>query len=299
MRKTGLPRTKILGRFRGVLAVSVLTATSGLIPSLHAAKACTDHDFTGVFGFYGTGYVVKSPVTILTGPFARLGRFESDGNGHLTFSSTASFNGHLIPQDFTGTYTTNPDCTLTTTVYLPDPINLPVNFISIISDDGNENRDLFVNPPGVVVTGAARKQHMGQCSKQDLSGAYALEMSGAILQEGSAGRIPFSALARIDADGTGNIVGKLGSNYGGLPVPQEDISGTYTVDPNCIFHLTYYTAGEGHGPNDGVTLKGVFIDAGTGAFLMVLQPSTATVLGSLKLQTTLRSNPGRLVRPTR
>jgi len=239
MQKPGLLRRKILRRLRGVLAVSVLTAARGsyaslavalagcggasLDPAVHAEQGCTDHDFIGVFGFYGTGYVVKSPVTTLTGPFARLGRFESDGNGHLTFSSTASFNGHLIPQDFTGTYSVNPDCTFSTTVYLPDPINLPVNFISIISDDGNENRDLFVNPPGVVVYGTGRKQNLGECSNQQLSGAYQFELSGAILQEGFAGRIPFSALARIDADGAGNIVGKLGSNYGGLPLPNEDI----------------------------------------------------------------------------
>src|SRR5437879_5736027 len=111
MQTPGLLRRKILRRLRGVLAVSVLTAPPGLIPALHAEQECTDHDFIGVFGFYGTGYVVKSPVTTLTGPFARLGRFESDGNGHLTFFSTASFNGHLIPQDFTGTYSVNPDCT--------------------------------------------------------------------------------------------------------------------------------------------------------------------------------------------
>ena len=269
---------------RSIVAAGILIAASGLIPPLHAKDGCTDRDFEGSFGFYGTGYVVKSPVTTLTGPFARLGRFESDGNGHLTFSSTASFNGHLIPQDFTGTYSMNPDCTFITSLFLPDPINLPVKFISILTDHGNENRDLFVNPPGVAVTGLGRKQYLAQCSTRNLLGAYSFELSGQILQAGSAGRILFSALGRIEADGAGKVAGKLGSSYGGLPIPQEDISGTYTVDANCIFHLTYYTAGEGHGPNDGVTLKGVFIDGGKGAYLMTLHPSSATVLGSLTLQ---------------
>src|SRR5690242_20020645 len=188
MQPTGLRRC-VWRTSRSVVAAGILLAALGLIPALPGSAACTDRDFVGSFGFYGTGYVVKSPVTTLTGPFARLGRFESDGNGHLTFSSTASFNGHLIPQDFTGTYSMNPDCTFITSLFLPDPINLPVKFISILTDHGNENRDLFVNPPGVAVTGLGRKQYLAQCSTRNLLGAYSFELSGQILQAGSAGRI--------------------------------------------------------------------------------------------------------------
>ena len=275
-------KRKSLRVLRRVLACGVLMPALGLVPALHAREACTNHDFIGAFGFFGTGYVIQSPVTSLTGPFARLGRFVSDGNGHLSFTSTASFNGFLIPQDFPGTYTVNPDCTFSALVSLPDPINLPVTFIGILSDDGNEIRDLFVNPPGVVVYGTGRKQKLTECTNRELFGSYQFELSGSTLQPG-AGRIVFSGLGRIEADGAGNIIGKLGSNYDGLAL-QEDISGTYTVQPNCVFQLKYYTGGEGKGPNDGVTLKGVLIDRGTGAYVMVLDPATATVLGSLKLQ---------------
>ena len=201
----------------------------------------------------------------------------------VTFSSTASFNGILIPQDFTGTYTINPDCTFSTLVNLPEPINLPVTFIGILSDGGNEIRDLFVNPPGVLVYGAGRKQNLAECTNRQLSGSYQFELSGSILQTASNTRIQFSALGKIDADGSGNLVGTLGSNYAGLST-QEEISGTYTVQSNCIFELKYYTSGEDTGPGNGVTLKGVLIDKGAGAYLMVLDPSIATVLGSLKLQ---------------
>jgi hypothetical protein len=283
-----MPRISVLRRkslriHRGVLAMSFLVHAAGLVPALQAREDCTNQDFIGAFGFFGTGHVIKSPVTILTGPFARLGRFESDGKGGLTFTSTASFNGHLLPQDFPGVYTMNSDCTFTAVVSLPEPINLPVTFLGVLSADGNEIRDLFVDPPGIVVYGTGRKQGLAECTNRELSGAYQLDLAGTTLQAGTA-RVPFSGLGRIVADGAGNFVGRLGSNYGGLAIPGEDISGTYVVASNCTFQLKYYTAGEGRTPEDGVTLKGSFIDNGAGAYVMVLQPTTATVLGSLRRQ---------------
>ena len=182
--------------------MSILTPVFGLVPAVHAIEACTNKDFIGAFGFFGTGHVIQSPVTILTGPFARLGKFVSDGNGNLSFTSTAGFNGYLIPQDFPGTYTVNPDCTFSSVVLLPDPINLAVTFIGTLSDDGYEIRDLFVNPPGVVVYGAGRKQQLGECTNRDLFGSYQLELSGSTLQA-SGSRVVFSGLGRIEADGAG------------------------------------------------------------------------------------------------
>ena len=254
-----------------------------LAPSAQAREGCTNRDFIGAFGFFGTGTVIRSPVTDLTGPFARLGRFESDGNGNLVFSSTASFNGILIPQDFTGIYKIHPDCTFNTTVFLPDPINLPVNFEGMLSDNGDEIRDLFVSPPGIVIHGPGRKVKLSGCTNRDLAGTFQFEMAGSILQPDRS-RMPFSALGRISADGAGAFAGKLGSNFGGLTAVGEKISGTYTVASTCLFEMKYYTEDEGRGPNDGVKLKGVLIDGGNAAFVMILEPNAATVLGGLKRQ---------------
>lgn len=277
-----LPEVFTKRTVRGFAAPISLTLAFCFAPVMQAKDGCTNQNFVGAFGFYGTGFVIKSPVTTLQGPFARAGRFVSDGNGNLTFSSTASFNGYVFPQDFTGTYTIKPDCTFNTEVFLPDPINLPVKFIGVLSDGGNEIRDLFVDPAGVLVYGTARKQGLGQCANSDLFGTYQFELSGSTLQP-TGNRINFAGLGRLVADGEGNAVGTLGSNYAGLSL-QEDVSGTYEMQPNCIFQLKYYTAGEGTSAKDGVTLKGIMIDGGTGAYLMVLAPNTATMLGSLKLQ---------------
>ncbi len=269
--------------FRGVLAPLMMLLPLLLARPAQAREGCTDRDFIGAFGFFGTGTVIRSPVTDLTGPFARLGRFESDGNGKLIFSSTASFNGILIPQDFTGVYKMHPDCTFNTTVFLPDPINLRVNFEGMLSDNGDEMRDLFVSPPGLVIHGPGRKMKLSACTNRDLAGTFHFEIAGSILQPDRS-RMPFSALGRITADGAGGFSGKLGSNFGGLTAVGEKISGTYTVASTCLFEMKYYTADEGRGPNDGVKLKGVLIDGGKAAFVMILEPSIATVLGGFKRQ---------------
>ena len=249
-----------------------------------AREGCTNKDFNGTFGFFATGHVIQSPVTTLAGPFARLGKLDADGDGRIRFASTASFNGFLIPQDFGGNYTMNSDCTFSALVFLPDPFNLNVTFVGVLAEGGNEIREFFVNPPGVLVYGTGRKTGLGACTDQNLSGSYLMELTGAVLDPATNTRSPFAALGKIDADGAGKFVGKLTSNYGGLAAREEPISGTYSVKTDCIFELKYFTSVESKEPGNGVTLKGAVIDKGTGAYLMILDPSNATVLGNLKAQ---------------
>jgi hypothetical protein len=262
----------------------VLAPVFLMLPALHAREGCTNRDFNGKFGFFATGHVIQSPVTTLAGPFARVGRLEADGEGHVHFASTASFNGILIPQDFGGNVTVHSDCTFTAVVFLPDPFNLYVTFVGVVADGGNEIREFFVDPPGVLVYGTARKTGLDGCTDRNLSGSYLMELTGSSIQPPSNIRAPFAALGKIDTDGAGKLVGKLTSNFAGLAAREEPITGTYTVKPDCIFELKYYTSTEGTGPGNGVTLKGSMIDRGTGAFLLVLDPSNATVIGTLKLQ---------------
>ena len=262
----------------------LLVLPSLMMPALQAREGCTNKDFNGKFGFFATGHVIQSPVTTLAGPFARLGKLEADGNGGIRFASTASFNGFLIPQDFGGNVTVNSDCTFKALVFLPDPFNLDVTFVGVMADGGNEIREFFVNPPGVLVYGTGRKTHLETCTDRHLSGSYLMELTGAVLDTSSNTRSPFAALGKIDVDGAGKLAGKLTSNFGGLAAREEPISGTYSVKPDCIFELKYYTSNESTGPGNGVTLKGTLIDRGEGAYLMILDPSNATVLGNLKLQ---------------
>lgn len=253
----------------------------GLVSALEAREPCTNHDFQGSFGFFGAGTVVRSPVTILTGPFARLGRFSADGEGKMLFSSTASFNGVVFPQDFDGTYTMSPDCTFKALVNLPDPINLQVTFRGMLSDDFNETRDLFIEPAGVVVWGVGRKMKLSSCSNRDLRGAFQWDMQGSF-QVANNRRETYASLARIEMDGDGNFSGRFSTNNEGNS-KEEDITGTYSMASNCIFEMKYCTAGRGT-PCTQTTVKGALTDRGAGAYVMILNPEAATVTGTMKLQ---------------
>jgi hypothetical protein len=276
-----MPRISVLRRkcwLCGVFAMSALVHAAGPVPPLQSTKSCTSRDFIGTFGFFGTGNVVQSSGPTPVGPFARVGTFSADGNGNLRFNSTANFNGLVAPFDFLGNYTMNSDCTFSATLHLTFPVRFDVTFIGVLADNGNESRELFHDPPGIVISANGKRQNLSDCTNRDLSGSFQFELSGTTRTD--TGRLPFAALGKLDADGSGSLTGKLRSNFGGLSV-QEDISGSYTVMSDCTFEMKYYTAGEERGPNDGVKLKGSLFDRGNGAFLMVLDPASAVVLGSL------------------
>jgi hypothetical protein len=69
---------------------------------------CTNATLHGSYGLHATGTIIG------VGDFAAVGRFTFDGTGNLTgklFVRVAGNNSQ--PPDFTGTYSVNPDCTVT------------------------------------------------------------------------------------------------------------------------------------------------------------------------------------------
>ena len=67
---------------------------------------CSSAGVAGKWGFTTDGTVVGS------GPRASLGIFTLDGGGSLLNGmSTASLNGSITDETFSGTYSVNPDCT--------------------------------------------------------------------------------------------------------------------------------------------------------------------------------------------
>jgi hypothetical protein len=69
---------------------------------------CSDATLNGSYGLHATGSVIG------VGDFAAVGRFVFDGKGSLTAKLFVRINGNNVePPEFTGTYTVNPDCTVT------------------------------------------------------------------------------------------------------------------------------------------------------------------------------------------
>jgi len=250
-------------------------------------ESCTDRDFEGPFGVFGSGSVLVSPVNGLAGPFSRVGRFTADGAGHLAFSSRAAFNGIHFHQDFFGTYTMRPDCTFTAIIDLPfshpsiTPFTLRATFLGILSDQGHEMFDISLDPPGLVIHGKARKQIITKCTARDLFGSYQIDLTGSTVDLGFP--LPFNGGGRIEADGNGRISGWVVFNSGGFAIP-GNISGSYTVATDCTFALNYCVRAQ-----DGSCLRnyehhGVFLDQGASAYVIMTEPTTALIIGNLKAQ---------------
>jgi len=47
---------------------------------------------------------------------------KTDGAGNVTIESNASYNGYLATEDFGGTYSVNPDCTIVLDLMVPLPV---------------------------------------------------------------------------------------------------------------------------------------------------------------------------------
>jgi hypothetical protein len=259
----------------------VLIATTlfllGRISNLRAEIRCSTGDYRGTYAFFTTGAFVQLPpqAAILLGPFAQAGTFTSDGDGNITIESTASYNGIIQPANVTATYTLTPQCVLTVSGILPDPLSVPFTFTGVLSSSDRQLNLMITDPPGTVVIGEHLRQDTRFCGTSDFSGAYQIDLGGSVAAPASrAGR--FQRIGRLVADGDGKFTAASIASYAGL-ISEEDFQGTYTVSAKCIVTLSYTFNGE------NLTIAGPLAGHGEQAVMMVTSPGWA-VSGYLRAQ---------------
>ena len=111
------------------------------------------------------------------------------------------------------------------------------------------------------------------CSNATLSGTYGALVSGYILagSDGAplAAPVPRFAINLLTADGAGNLTRAGTQNIGGTVSPNPG-TGTYSVNPDCTFTVTYSsTALVGH-------ITGVLVAGGSRAFVISTDPTSAS-----------------------
>jgi hypothetical protein len=255
----------------GSLLLLLLVGTSG---EMLAKQNCTNADFFGPYGFLGNGAVIQPPpgLEAIVGPFARIGRLVSYGDGTLLAAyERGSYNGVIFTDPFDGVYSVKSDCTISFLLNAPAPIGLPIPFTGVIMDDGDIR--IVTTAPGALVTATIYKQGIRGCSAESLFGSFVFELSGVILPA----RGPYTRLGKLVADGGGNFAASTIVNNNGLSAP-EGISGTYRIDSECKLILNYKEAIQG-GAQD-VTVEGVLRDRKT-ARLLVTKPLGVTITGTL------------------
>ncbi len=113
-----------------------------VVPIVHAASGCTNATLSGNYGFSFSGFTRDHNKSV---PFYGAGRAVADGAGNIAAIFAASING--VPSTnntYTGTYTVNSDCTVSTTA---TPGSGGDNFFGVIVGGGSEVFDTDISEP--------------------------------------------------------------------------------------------------------------------------------------------------------
>jgi hypothetical protein len=132
-------------KFFKAFLLTVLIGTPALAHG--RTQFCSLRGVVGSYGFTTTG-------TIPTlGAVAAVGRISLDEDGNLTGAQTTSFNGAIVQETLSGTYSVNADCTATATVnvYHSGVLVRTTNLDVVWDNDELEFRAIFLTS-GTVLT---------------------------------------------------------------------------------------------------------------------------------------------------
>jgi hypothetical protein len=136
------------------------TLDTGLVRTVHAAQGtCSRATVQGSYVVFGQGTITGPLPGFPPPPFPtnHSGIVSFDGAGNFTGSEMASLDGLVGPATFTGTYTVNPNCTVT--VELTNSLGLTVHEWGTISGSGAlQEVHLIVTDAGWVFDETVKKQ---------------------------------------------------------------------------------------------------------------------------------------------
>lgn len=216
------------------LIFGAILASCGAVSGSAATLNCTLADYKGIYAYSSQGALIQLPpqAAALVGPFAQAGIIISDGLGNLTLRTQASFNGFVLANNTTATYSVTPDCQIQFNVYLPTPLNVNSIFNGVLAWGARQTALMITTPQGSVLPAQQFKQDLRFCGTGDVTGSYQMSLGGSIVAPKAIAGL-YNSVALLKADGQGNFTASNIADYNG-GVVQENISGTYTVDADCI-----------------------------------------------------------------
>ena len=241
-------------KLSGIALVLFLTGAA-TAQTAHPAPGCNNRDFVGAYGMFATGSILQVPLNAVpTGPFTRVGRVVVDGNGNVSVNNTASYDGNIVTESYSGTYTVRADCSLTINVLVSLAAlgNVPFAFTGALSNKGDNAAVVVCGigaPCSAAPTGAvlcvllARQSVFSQwpCATWNLAGSFAVDMSGSVITTN--GPIPFARDGIVTFDGRGGFTGHDTVNTGIAAPATETLAGTYSVDSSCQITINYSLGG--------------------------------------------------------
>ena len=258
-------------RRKALLLTVLMTAGVSVAPAKDTG--CTVADFSGTYGFTIVGVIL--PGTPISGDFGRLGKVVADGNGNTMATTIADYNGNNVEEDFPGVYQVSDNCYLMWQATLPTG-PLAVRFEGVIASNDKEVTLFVADPPGAVLLGQLELQKSGGCTVADLTGSYAVKLSGPV-EPGSPISGPFGRLGQVVFDGAGTASAVTVASYSGA-ILRENFSGAYTVSDDC--HVNWQTTLP---PPVGIpiVIDGVISADDSHLMVMITAPPGAVVMGDM------------------
>lgn len=280
------------------LSLAALLLAAVTAPVLSAAPGCTNASFTGVYGMLATGNILVAPgfPAPLIGPFGRVGHVVADGKGNISVANVASYNGNIITESYSGTYTVSSNCSIDIKPVVGLPVGpggalepVPFEFQGSISLTGDHAAVLdcgllypcFAAPTGNVIRVILDRENLIPlpCANFSLQGEYQLDMSGTTITGPLAG--PFAREGTLTFDGRSAFTANTVADYTGYVIQSEPLSGTYSVNSSCNITLTFSDGGSSHTWTGTLTALGGGVD--------LISNDTGVVITG-----TLRAQPGLL-----
>jgi hypothetical protein len=135
------------------LGIFITSALASLTQAVQAHE-CTVSDAAGRYGYTNSGTIVTPPI----GPFTAVGHVRLNETGTFSGAQTTSIAGNQVEETIQGTYTVNPDCTGSATVYVYHGTTLArTSLLNIVWDIHESEFRAILLTPGTNVALEARK----------------------------------------------------------------------------------------------------------------------------------------------
>jgi uncharacterized protein (TIGR03437 family) len=216
---------------------------------------CSTGTLNGVYTFDATGYELTS--TSISGVANGAGLLQFDGLGNLTANVTSVISGPSSSAiSLKGSYSISSNCLGSATLTDVNSNTFVMSF-SIYSDAvastnfyatlarssdflmSGAGHTAYGQPASTTSSVSAHAVSGGTCSTSELSGTYALTVSGRAISAGGSFAGSFQAVGTATFDGQGNVT--LAATYNTNVVQGKPFSftGTYTIPSDCSGTLTF------------------------------------------------------------
>jgi hypothetical protein len=241
-------------------ALAILLAS--LVFSSAAGATCSNASLSGAYGFQhdGTGSN-GAPATAAVSQIT----FDST-TGTFVVETTASHGGVIVTEHVLGTYTIASNCIGTG---IPGGLS---PFSIVVTSTGF----LALHP---FSEGFAVKQGPTSCANAGVKGRFGFETTGLFFASTTAPEwVAFIGELKltVNPSGEGVISGHIAGAEGSTTLPEESVTGSYTVDPDCRGRATIKPEGLSE-----MRFRFVVVDGGNQMLVIETDPNTV-VSGTLQ-----------------